>query len=252
MIPWLGLAPDTALLVGAICFLAGLVRGFAGFGLSALAMAALATIIPPIQLIPVFWFLEMSASLILMKGGWADADRRTALLLMSASALALPLGLWISLSLATQTSRLLALSILLTLAIAQLVRLRLAVLERRNGTVVTGLTAGMVTGLSGAGGMVIALYALARGLPPRIMRGTLNIYMLGGGVLGLLTHLVIGTMTQQATLRGLILILPTLLGVFAGRALFTPRWEQYYKPFCLVLLLSLCTLSLLRTLLQAP
>lgn len=250
MVPWLDLPTDTAVLVCAIAFLAGLVRGFAGFGLSALAMAALATVIPPIELIPIFWFLEMAASLLLMKGGWADADRRVAILLTVTAILGLPLGLLISLNINTQVSRLLALGVLILLGVAQLFRIRLALLERPNGTALTGLTAGIVTGISGAGGMVIALYALARSLPPRMMRGTLNIYLLGAGAMGPVTHILMGTMTEQAAMRGAVLVMPCLLGVLIGRALFTPRWEPYYKPFCLVLLLSLCTLSLARTLLQ--
>ena len=110
--------------------------------------------------------------------------------------------------------------------------------------------AGFITGISGAGGMFLALYALARELPARTMRGTLNIYLLGAGVLGLASHLIVGTINVQSTTRGLILIVPTLIGVAIGRALFTPRWERLYKPICLTLLIGLAAAGLVRLALE--
>ncbi|SFI22201.1 sulfite exporter TauE/SafE family protein [Jannaschia pohangensis] len=246
----LGLSPGVAWFAVAACFLAGAIRGFAGFGLSALAMAMLATVIPPIQLIPVFWFLEMSSSLLLMKGGWADADRSIAVTLGITSAIGLPAGLLLSLAIPATTSKTVALSVLIVLALAQLSRLKLPLLATRPGLWGTGLGAGLITGLSGAGGMFIALYTLARQLPARTMRGTLNIYLLGAGTLGLATHLIVGTMTGTAATRGLVLIVPTLIGVFAGRALFVPRYERYYKPLCLTLLIGLAAASLVRLALE--
>lgn len=242
----LGLSPGVTALAVAACFLAGAVRGFSGFGLSALAMAVLATVIPPIELIPAFWFLEMSASLILMKGGWADADRKSAFLLMGAAAIGLPISLNLSLSLDPFASKMAALIVLIILALLQLSRMKLPFLATTPGTAASGFTAGMITGIAGAGGMLIALYALARDLPARRMRGTLNIYLLGGGAIGLIIHLLVGTMTTEAATRGVVLIAPTLIGVFVGKALFVPKWEPYYKPFCLTLLITLALLGIVR------
>lgn len=242
----LSMTPGILLLAGLACFLAGAIRGFAGFGLSALAMAILATVIPPIELIPVFWFLEMSASLILMKGGWADADRPTALTLIIASGIGLPFGLTISMALDPVVSKTAALVLLTLLASLQLMKIRIPALSTRIGTAITGFCAGLITGIAGAGGLFIAIYTLSRDVPARRMRGTLNIYMLGAGMVGLVTHLTIGTMTPEAAARGITLILPTLAGVFIGKALFTPRWERWYRPACLFLLIGLAVAGLLR------
>ena len=246
----LALPPATAWLAVAACMLAGAIRGFAGFGLSALVVAILAPAVPPVELVPALWFLEMAASLALMRGGWADADRPAAVTLTVAAGLALPVGLGVSLALAPTVSKTAALLALVALAAAQLARLRLPALATRPGTAATGVAAGLVTGVAGAGGMVIALYALARDLPARTMRGTLNIYLLGAGVLGLAAHVVVGTMTATAATRGIALAVPALAGVAIGRALFTPRWERYYKPACLTLLIGLAAAGLARLALE--
>ena len=78
----LGLSTFDITLFAIICFAADIVRGFAGFALSALVMASAATIISPITLIPVLWFLEMAASLQMAGGGWRDANRTIAILLV--------------------------------------------------------------------------------------------------------------------------------------------------------------------------
>ena len=247
----LALPPLTAWIAVLACALAGAIRGFAGFGLSALAMAMLATLIPPRELLPVFWFLEMSASLVLTRGGWAEADRPTAVLLVAFSGLCLPLGLLLTLAVDPTLSKTAALALLVALAALQLLRVRLPALATRPGTAATGAAAGLITGVAGAGGMAIALYAMVRDLPARRMRGTLNVYMLGAGIVGLLSHLLVGTMTSTAATRGLVLVVPTLLGVAVGRALFTPRWEPLYKPVCLTLLIGLAGAGLLRLALES-
>lgn len=235
------------LALAAIVFVASMVRGFSGFGLSAVVMAGAVFILPPLALIPMLWFLEMAGSLAMFKGGMQDADMPTAKGLIIGSAIGLPMGLLLTMQLPVETSKIVALSVLIVLAASQLARLKLPFLATRVGTYGTGLGAGIITGLAGAGGMFIALYTLARNLPPKTMRGTLSIYLLGAGLLGLVTHLAIGTMDQVAIARGLLFIIPTLLGLYAGRALFIPRLEPYYKPFCLTLLLGLASLGLIRT-----
>ena len=99
MSAFLDLTMNQIVLLGVICFAAGLVRGFAGFALSALVMASAATIISPISLIPVLWFLEMAASLQMAGGGWRDANRTIAILLVVGNFIGWPIGLSLTTSL---------------------------------------------------------------------------------------------------------------------------------------------------------
>ena len=64
-----------------ICFFAGLIRGFSGFGLSAFVMSLALTIIPPIELIPVCWWMEFVASVFMIKNGWKDSDKKISIIL---------------------------------------------------------------------------------------------------------------------------------------------------------------------------
>ena len=124
-----------------VVFLAGVVRGFSGFALSALVMASLVVILPPIELIVVCWFLEMSASLLMVRGGVRQWDRSIVLGLVIGSSMGLPIGLYLTNTLPIDVSKTVALCIILALAALQLLNVRATFLATRTGVYVSGLTA---------------------------------------------------------------------------------------------------------------
>lgn len=245
---WQALAftPTQAATLALVIFCAAVVRGFAGFAQSALVIATAATVVPPVQLIPMLWFQEMAASLLMARGGWRDADRGTTALLVAGNWVGWPVGLALTTTLPTEASSLTALLIILALAALQLVRLRIPGLETRTGTVASGFVAGVVSGLAHVGGMVVALYVLSQDRAARSMRGTLVLYLFVGALGSLIYLAVFGVMTQAALMRGLLFVPVTLIGVWLGTRLFSPRWEPYYRPFCLCLLMGLAAFGLSR------
>lgn len=246
MTTWLDLSQSEWIALVLICFGAGLVRGFAGFALSALVMAVAVTFLAPIELIPILWFLEMAASVLMARGGWRDADRKSVITLVLGNWAGWPVGLWLTMSISVATSKTTVLIVLIVLAASQLARIKLPFLATTSGTALTGFVAGIVSGMAHIGGMVVALYALARQADAHIMRGTLVTYLFIGSIGSFLVQLGFGVMEQTAALRGLVLVPPTILGVWLGTKLFTEKLKPYYRPFCLWLLIGLAALSLLR------
>ncbi|MCH2067773.1 sulfite exporter TauE/SafE family protein [Shimia sp.] len=246
MIDALALPTDHFVWLILICFVAGMVRGFSGFALSAVVMAIAVMFLAPITLIPILWFQEMTASLLMVRGGMKDANRRVVTGLVLGSAFGLPIGLSLTQSLPVDTSKLVALSVIVVLAATQLAKLRLPVLATRPGLWGSGILAGIVTGLAGVGGMVVALYVLASNAPAREMRASLVMFLFASSVISLATLTYFGVMNTESALRGLALAPASALGVIAGKSLFRPAWEPYYKPFCLCLLIGLATLGILR------
>lgn len=248
MFDFLALTPAEYAFLVAVTFVAGMVRGFAGFALSALVMSISVLILPPVALIPVCWTLEATASAIMVRGGWADADRRIAFGLVFGCALGTPIGLALTTSLPVQGSTFLALATIITLATLQLAKVRMPFLATRPGLYGSGVMAGVATGIASIGGMVVALYVLSQDRTPRNMRATLVLFLVTSSAFGLMWLLIYGLMSTQALLRGLSLAPPVALGVLVGQRMFSPRLEPYYKPFCLCLLLGLAAVSLMRTL----
>jgi hypothetical protein len=247
MIEAVALTPSELTIAVFTVFLAGIVRGFSGFALSALIMASLVLILPPVHLIPICTLLELSASAMLVRGGYADADKKLVLGLQSGALIGVPVGLYMTTTLDPVTSRTLALGLILVLATLQLARVRLPADGAMATTFVTGIISGFATGIASIGGMVIALYTLARSMPAKAVRGSLILVILIGGSLSVIYQTAFGMMNGTAALRALVLVLPTLAGVYLGRAMFTPKYESYYRPFCLTLLMGLALLGLVRS-----
>ena len=245
----LTLTPSQGIALAAICFAAGLVRGFTGFALSAFGLALAVLILPPVELIPVMWWLELATSLVMLRHGWGGADARAAVTLVLGSVLGLFGGLALTTSVDPAISQQIALVVLIALALLQLTGLRIPQLSTKSGTLITGLIAGVVSGLAGIGGMVVALYVLARNDEPAKMRATLVAFLFIGSFTSFGMHLWFGTMNTTSTLRGLAFILPCVIGVLIGQRLFTPRLQPYYRPTCLTLLIGLGAVSLVRSIL---
>ena len=239
-------ANEFAILI-VIVITAGIVRGFSGFALSAIVMATAVIILPPVQLIPICWCLEMTASVLMARGGWAEADRGIVFGLVIGSTAGVPIGVWLTTTLPVETSKVVALTIIIALALTQLAKLRLPFLATKPGLYGSGLTAGIVTGLSSVGGMVIALYVLAQDAAAAKMRAALVLFLFLSGLTTVVTLILFDVMNTTAALRGLSLAIPTAFGVFLGQRLFIPRFAAYYRPFCLSLLCVLASAALIRT-----
>ena len=249
MIQWLA---DTAqltqaelLIVAGIVVLAGVVRGFSGFALSAMIMATAVLILPPVELIPMCYMLEGAASLVMFRGGMADADMKIVWGLVICSAIGMPLGLLATTSVDVETSRNLALSLILALTLAQFFKLKPPFLATPKGLYASGLTAGVATGLASVGGMVIALYVLASGTKPKQMRASLVMFLCISMFTSLVWLIAYDVMTREALWRGVLMAPVVLTGVFAGTWLFRPAYEPLYKAVCLTLLALLSVKGLI-------
>ena len=246
----ISLTISEVVILATICLIAGVVRGFSGFALSALVMASAALIIPPIQLIPICWWLEMTASLFMFRSVWQEANRKIAVGLAIGSTLGMPFGLALTMAIATELSKLLALGVIIALAALQLARVRIPFSVRNWGLYGSGWVAGVVSGVAGVGGMVVALFILSQKAQPRQMRASLVLFLFLSSVTTIISLWYFGVMDQVAIKRGFVMALPAGLGVVLGKLLFMPKWEYLYKPFCLTLLIVLAITGIIRVILN--
>lgn len=233
-------------IVAVAVFMAGLVRGFAGFGLSAVIMASIVTIIPPVELIPICYILEGAASVAMFRGGMKDADMTVVWGLAIGSAIGVPIGLLATTTIDTELSKLIALLIVLGLTFAQFFNIRPNFLSTKRGLYASGVTAGIATGLASVGGLVVALYVLGSTAEAKRIRASLIMFLFIGMFTSLVYLLLYEVMNQQAFWRGVMLTPVVLLGVFSGTLLFRPKFVHLYKKVCLLLLISLCIFGLGR------
>ncbi|WP_375254771.1 sulfite exporter TauE/SafE family protein [Yoonia sp.] len=247
LLTWTDLTGQEFAILTVIVFVAGVVRGFSGFALSAIVIASAVIILPPVQLIPICWWLEMTASVLMAKGGWQQADRGVVMGLVIGSTIGVPFGLMLTTSISPDTSKLIVLVLIIGLAMTQLAKIRLPFLATKPGLYGSGFAAGVATGLASVGGMVIAIYVLSQDAAANKMRAALVLFLFIGSLTSLVSLLWFGVMNWTAVARGLSLALPTTIGVIFGQWLFIPRFAAYYRPVCLSLLCALAGAALIRT-----
>ncbi len=72
-----GLDAPTLAYALVVVFIAALVRGYSGFGASALIVTSLTLVLPPAEVVPISLLLEIAASLGLLAQVWKDVPWRT-------------------------------------------------------------------------------------------------------------------------------------------------------------------------------
>ena len=229
-----------------ICFFAGLIRGFSGFGLSAFVMSLALTIIPPIELIPVCWWMEFVASVFMIRNGWKDSDKKTSIILWLGAVFGLPIGIALTTILDFQTSKIVALVLILILALILLRNFKIQFLSTSVGTISSGVFAGVATGLASIGGMIVAIYVLASQSSARRVRASIVLYIFLNSVTTCIFLILFDVMDHKAFVRGVLLAVPSSIGVVLGSILFMQKLEKYYRPFSLGLLISFSLVGLIR------
>ena len=229
-----------------ICFFAGLIRGFSGFGLSAFVMSLALTIIPPIELIPVCWWMEFVAGVFMIRNGWKDSDKKISIILWLGAVFGLPVGIALTTILDFQTSKIVALVLILILALILLRNFKIQFLSTSVGTISSGVFAGAATGLASIGGMIVAIYVLASQNSVRRVRASLVLYIFLNSVTTFIFLILFDVMDHKAFVRGVLLTVPSSIGVVLGSILFMQKLEKYYRPFSLGLLTSFSLVGLIR------
>ena len=242
----LALTSSDILFLISICFFAGLIRGFTGFGLSAFVMSLALSIIPPLELIPICWWMEFFASVYLIKNGWKDSDKKISIILWFGAIFGLPIGILLTTILDFQTSKIVALVLILILALILFRNFKIQFLSTTVGTISSGVFAGIATGLASIGGMIVATYVLASQHSARRIRASLVLYILLNTVTTFIFLIIFDVMDQKAFMRGLLLAFPSSIGVVLGSILFMQKLEKYYRPFSLGLLISFSLVGLIR------
>ena len=156
-----------------VVFAAGIVRGFAGFGFSALTVAGTSLIVSPAQIVPVAFVLEVLASIALLRSVWRQVDWNWLRPLLIGNAIAIPLGIWMLARAPEAPLRAIVSAVIMAAALAILSGWRA---PWRDSTILrlgTGVVSGWLNGLAAIGGMAVAVMLFTSSISGAAMRATL-------------------------------------------------------------------------------
>lgn len=237
------LGPGALVWLAAACLVAGFVRGYSGFGFSALLIAAASLVTNPLNFVAVVVILEMVMSAQAAKGAGPDVDWRRVGWLLGGAAIGLPLGLWVLTGVGENAARaVISAYILLMCGVLYLGwRLRSEVRGAPNGL------AGVVSGLAnapGMGGLPVAAFFAAQPMPAAVFRATLIAYFPLLDLYSAPLYWLAGLVSWDTLWASLIALPLTLLGNWLGGRHFFGTDPQEFRRLAILLLAGLAMLGL--------
>ena len=230
--------------LAAAVFFAAIVRGFAGFGFSALTVASLVFVLPPAVVVPLVLMLEVAASIQMLPGAWRHADFQWLLPTAAGVAVGTPVGA-LALSLWEPESVRLALYALLAgLAAANILLERGVFRAPAVSPFAAGVAAGIANGIAAVAGIVAGLFLLASRRPAATVRASLVALFFVGDIYALLWGGGLGLLRPSHAILFAAAIVPLVAGVAVGSALFSS--EKNYRPLASALILTAAAVGLLK------
>jgi uncharacterized membrane protein YfcA len=209
--------------------LAGLVRGFTGFGTAMVYLPIAGQFLSPIEALTTLFVMDFFGPLPLLARGWRDADRPELLKLSLAMVLGLPLGVLLLTSFNPETFR-------YTVSLLALILLAFLVGGVRYRGVFsspllygTGALGGFMAGSVGLGGPPVIMLYMASPKPITVIRANTLIYLFLGDIGMLLILGFGGILSPAAVAVGLIVAVPYALSGMIGARVFRPGGERIYR-----------------------
>lgn len=208
---------------------AGIVRGFSGFGTSMVFLPMAAQVLPPFAVLTVLIIIELTGPLIHVPRAMRDGHPGDVLRLGLGAAIAVPIGVWVLSLVEPEVFR-------WGISIVALVLLTLLILGvRYRGPLTkpmifgTGALGGFLGGSVGVPGPPIIMLYMASSLPPATIRANNTLYLILADFILLVVLAFRGFLTASALTIGIVAILPYTLGNWIGALIFRPDAEQVYR-----------------------
>lgn len=235
-----------------VCF-AGVVRGFAGFGFSAVTVAGVSLVVSPALVVPAVFILEILASLTQLRGVAAHIDRAWFRWLAIGNIVCVPIGVAMLVWLPDTLLRLVIGLLLIGVVVALRLGRDYALPTTPGLRLFGGLMSGFINGVAAIGGIALASLLSAVRMPPATMRATMIAFLLVSDVVALICAALLpagdgamGIVTIGTAQWAFWLFWPMLAGIWVGQRSFSGASPEQFRRYVLNLLMVLAVVSVLR------
>ncbi len=229
---------------GVVCvFGAAIVRGYSGFGFSLLVITALSIVIPPRDIVPSIFMMEIAASLHLLPGVWREVHWRATGTLLAGCLVATPFGVW-ALAHVPAAPMTLAIALFVLGSAVLLARgFAFKAMPGRFATVATGAAAGLFNGAFGMAGPPVILFFFSSPAGATVGRASLIAFFIGTDTMGLGFQAREGLIGWDDAVRALVYLPPLLAGIWLGARAFRGADPARFRVWVLRLLMGLAALT---------
>jgi uncharacterized membrane protein YfcA len=231
----------------AVTLVAGLMRGFAGFGSAMLMAPIFAILFGSAEMVVTVTAIELVVSLQLFPQVRKDADWKTLTPMSIAACVFMPVGVWLLANvdknaIVTAVSAIIVVFVLVLWSGWKYRGPRSSLISAAVGSVSGGMMA-----TTGVGGPPVLLYLLSFNDPPNVNRANIVTYYFVTGFLLIVIVVATGVAGWQALAKAVVLFPLMILGAWVGGRMFASFGsERVYRNVALAILFATGTFGLLR------
>lgn len=238
------LATEGLIWLVAAVFVAGLVRGFAGFGSAMIIMPVASSVLSPVEAVIFLICTELVGPLPNAPAAWRDGAPREVGLLMVGAMIALPFGVWALTSMdATVFGWVVSLSVA-TLLILTVSGWRLKGQLTPRSTVFAGGLGGFMTGFAGVPGPPVIMLYMASTLPITVIRANFLLYLVAIDLVLFPLLWALGLMNWSIAFLGLLVGVPNLIANMIGTRLFNLSAERLFRNVAYIVIAASAIIGL--------
>lgn len=229
---------DWRLLAAALATaIAGLMRGYSGFGTAVILAPVYSLLWGPRAGVPVMLLMELLVSLQLLPGAIKDAEKRVVLPLGGAAAVATPFGAWILLTADGEALRRFIGGFVLVFGLLLMSGWRYHGSRPLPLNIAVGTMAGLLKGSTGMSGPPVILYLLAGLEEAKRHRANLILFFGTIAVVSVIPPVLGGLVDLPVWVRLAVLLPVMAISVPIGARLFRVVPDRLYRPFAMGVLL---------------
>ena len=229
--------------------IAGIIRGYSGFGFSMITVVSLSMVFRPVEVVPVVLLLEIGASSMLLPQVWRKVDWRSLGWLCIGMAVGTPVGVAVLVNVPVQPMRAAIAAIVIILVLLLLSGFSLKRKPGTPATLATGLASGTLNGAATIGGPPVILFFFSSQAGVDISRASVIAYFFATDILASIICFMRGLILQQTLTLTAVLLLPLVIGIQVGNRSFFRTEPETFKKRVMILLMVLSLVSLVRSLL---
>ena len=210
-------------------FLAGLVRGFTGFGTAMVFMPIAAQFLGPFEALTVMLVMDLVAPLMHVPRALRDGQPSDVLRLGIGAVVAVPLGVFLLTLIEPVVFRWGVSIIAFTLLVLLVAGVRYRGVLTKKLIYLAGGFGGLLAGSVGLPGPPVIMLYMASTLPVSAVRANLTLYLIVADLILIAVLWFGGLLVVSALMLGVLMIAPYLAGNWAGAAMFRPEAEKIYR-----------------------
>jgi len=229
-----------------IVFIASIIRGFNGFGFSAICISGFSYILPAIEIVPIILALEVAISIFMAPYIWNKIDWKFVFKILLGILIGSPIGLYLLKHLNPQITHLFVCLLIIFFSILLMRGFSNQKINNNYGKFLTGIISGTLNGFTTLGGMPVALFLLIINIQPALIRGSLAALFFLTDIYAFVLSFFSGIVDMVTIYRVIPLIIILPFGVFIGNKFFVKSKEETYRKVVFYFLISISTFGILR------